>query len=309
MDSNETISSFLKFKSQTFVGFKHNILKISIWNLEQNGSAFIHSLSHTLFSRNPRRSQEKFVFTYCNLRGIIFYTFVKFLVRSSDQVWHRLPLKLPCCIQSWIINSVENVVTPTIHSSSKTSQLNRIQSETFMKWTSFGIWWCIWSALWVRLIDFNTHSLQGWRTYHPHLTSNKMMNSMSGSNAMSPDYLSYRLGYISYRFSDRISIINDGRGLGLGRSLLDRHSICSWHQAPASHWSAPLSARLWLAEMLGSLPHSSSRADKYWGKLMAIQQKYLAQKVFTIQQILLAKSLGDLLQFRIITLNIETFRY
>ena len=34
---------------------------------------------------------------------------------------------------------------------------------------------------------------------------------------------------------------------------------------------------------------------------MAIQQKYLAQKVFTIQQILLAKSLGDLLQFRIIT--------
>ena len=34
---------------------------------------------------------------------------------------------------------------------------------------------------------------------------------MSGSNA---DYLSYRLGYISYRFSDRISIINDGQGWG-----------------------------------------------------------------------------------------------
>ena len=30
MDSNETISSFLKYKSQTFVGLKHNILKFSI---------------------------------------------------------------------------------------------------------------------------------------------------------------------------------------------------------------------------------------------------------------------------------------
>ena len=49
------------------------------------------SHSHTLFSRKPRRSQEKFVFTYCNLQGIIFYTFVKFLVRCSDQVWHDFP--------------------------------------------------------------------------------------------------------------------------------------------------------------------------------------------------------------------------
>lgn len=28
MDSNETISSFLKYKSQTFVGLKHNIFQI-----------------------------------------------------------------------------------------------------------------------------------------------------------------------------------------------------------------------------------------------------------------------------------------
>lgn len=71
----------------------------------------------------------------------------------------------------------------------------------------------------------NTHSVQGW-PYHPHLTSNAMMNLMSGSNAMSHEYLGYRRGYISYRFSDMISIINDVRGLG--HSLLHRHSICNW---------------------------------------------------------------------------------
>ena len=59
-------------------------------------AALIHSLSYIIFSK----TKEKFVLTYCNLQGIISYTFVKFLVRCSDQVWHRLPLKPPCCIQN-----------------------------------------------------------------------------------------------------------------------------------------------------------------------------------------------------------------
>ena len=59
MDSNETISSFLKFKSQTFVGFKHH-LKIFLLNLvEAEWKRFYPlSLSYIIFSKPKEKSGE-----------------------------------------------------------------------------------------------------------------------------------------------------------------------------------------------------------------------------------------------------------
>ena len=102
---------------------------------------------------------------------------------------------------------------PTIHSSSKTSQLNGIQSENFYEMDKF---WHLMVCMidpWGRLIYILFSRLR--ISVQIILVPVKLMNFMSGLISASLDY---RGGYISYRFPDTISIINDGSGSG--RSLL-----------------------------------------------------------------------------------------
>ena len=124
-------------------------------------------LSHIIFSYFEE--SKKFVFTYCNLQGIIFYTFVKFLAL----LWSSLAAASSlthCCICTKLNNKFSRKCGyPTIHSSSKTSQLNGIQSENFYEMDKF---WHLMVCMidpWGRLIHI-IFKVEDFCSNHPRLS-------------------------------------------------------------------------------------------------------------------------------------------